>query len=50
LHICLTSNKVSFIQHFGEVCAMLGKAGEDANPDMKSKVASFAAELGRELK
>jgi len=29
---------------------MLGKAGLDANPEMKSKVALFAAEISRELK
>ena len=29
---------------------MLGKAGNDANPEMKVKVVTFAADLARELK
>jgi hypothetical protein len=45
LSICLTSNKVAFIAHLGEVCSMLGKALLDANPDMKTKAASFTAEM-----
>ena len=33
----------------GEVGGMIGRAGEDENPEMKQKVASFCASLCREL-
>ena len=49
LQVCLDSDKNQFIACMGEIGGMLGRCGSDENPDMKSKMASFSANLCREL-
>ena len=50
LTICLRSDKYQILPKLSEVCSMISKAALDANPDMKSKSASFAGELCVALK
>jgi len=45
LTACLRSDKYQFLPKLGEVCAMLAKAAQDANPEMKGMAARLAGEL-----
>lgn len=45
LEVCLEADPNQFVPHAGQLCTMLSKAAMDGNPDMKSKVATFAGQL-----
>jgi len=45
LEVCLNSDKHQFIACMGEIGGMLGRCGADENPEMKSKMAAFSANL-----
>jgi len=45
LEVCLEADKAQFHLSLGAICSMLGRAGQDANPEMKTKVARFAGKL-----
>ena len=49
LEVCLEADKYQFMAQLGAIGSMLARAAQDENPEMKSKVASFAGQLSREL-
>ena len=49
LEVCLEADHMQFLPNIGTICTMLGKAGADANPDMKIKCASFCGQLAVKL-
>lgn len=45
LDVCLDADPQQFHLSLGAICTMLGRAGQDQNPEMKTKVAHFAGKL-----
>ena len=45
----MEQNPNAFVNHLSPVCAMIGRASTDANPDMKIKAALFAGKLALAL-
>ena len=50
MDVCLDSDKRTFLAHLGPISAMMARAGQDSNPEMKQRIATFAGKLCRELK
>lgn len=45
LDLCLDTNNSQFVANLSSVTNMLAKVGQDPNPDMKNKFASFSSKL-----
>ena len=50
MEVCLESDKQTFHAHLGPISAMMARAGQDSNPEMKQRLATFAGKICRELK
>lgn len=50
MEVCLDSDKFTFLPLLGPISTMMARAGQDSNPEMKQRLASFAGKVCRELK
>ena len=41
----MEADKFQFLSHLGAIGGMLARAGQDENPEMKTKVAQFAGRI-----
>ena len=45
LEVCLEADPKQFHINLGSICTMLGRAAQDQNPEMKTKVAHFGGKI-----